>query len=345
MALRRPRLLVVRALGLGDLLTAVPALRALARAFADHERILAAPAALAPLVALIDADGRAAIERVADVGELEPLPVWLHGVEVAVNLHGRGPESHGIVAAAAPQRAIWFEHPGVPAGRGAPQWRPGEPETARWCRLLTEHGIAADPRDLVLPAPGPVPAWARDATLIHPGAASRARRWPPERFAAVAEAENGRGARVAITGSPAERALAETVAAAAGMPSGCVQAGRTGLAELARAVAGAGRLVSGDTGVAHLATAFGTPSVTLFGPTPPSEWGPPPGLGPHIALWAGRRGDPHAFEPDPGLLELTVADVLGALQVLPAPVRSRRRARRPAGVWPPRAREGSNHEC
>src|SRR5690606_22400641 len=48
-----PRLVVLRALGLGDLLTAAPALRALAAAFPDHHRVLAAPAALRGLVELI----------------------------------------------------------------------------------------------------------------------------------------------------------------------------------------------------------------------------------------------------------------------------------------------------
>ncbi|MDQ3822907.1 MAG: glycosyltransferase family 9 protein, partial [Actinomycetota bacterium] len=79
---------------------------------------------------------------------------------------------------------------------------------------------------------------------------------------------------------------------------------------------GAGRVVCGDTGVAHLATAFATPSVVLFGPTPPSLWGPPPGRTWHRALWAGGRGDPHADAPHPGLLEIRVDDVLAALAAL-----------------------------
>nr|WP_249355415.1 glycosyltransferase family 9 protein [Nocardia farcinica] len=44
-------------------------------------------------------------------------------------------------------------------------------------------------------------------------------------------------------------------------------------------------MVCSDTGVGHLATAFGTPSVVLFGPNPPAWWGPPPQRRRHVALW------------------------------------------------------------
>lgn len=74
-------------------------------------------------------------------------------------------------------------------------------------------------------------------------------------------------------------------------------------------------MICGDTGVGHVATATGTPSVLLFGPTPPSRWGPP-GDGPHVALWAGDCGDPHGDKPDSGLLLLTVARVLDAVHGL-----------------------------
>jgi len=76
--------------------------------------------------------------------------------------------------------------------------------------------------------------------------------------------------------------------------------------------------VCGDTGVAHLATALGTPSVVLFGPTSPARWGPPPDRAIHQVLWAGRTGDPHASRPDPGLLAIGENEVLQALTRLPA---------------------------
>jgi ADP-heptose:LPS heptosyltransferase len=295
-------LLAYRALGLGDLLTAVPALRALARAFPEHHRVLGAPAVLAPLVALIGA-----VDEVVDCEPLAPLPPALHGVDVAVNLHGRGPQSTALLEAARPNVLIAFGPP------PRPLWEPHEHEVARWCRLLTASGIPADPHDLRItrPAVHP-PSAARHATLIHPGAAGGARRWPADRWAAVASAELARGRRVAITGSAAERGLALTVATAAGVPEAAVLAGETDLAGLAATVAAADRLACGDTGVAHLATALGTPSVVLLGPTPPSEWGPPPDPR-HIALWAGRRGDPHGAQPDPGLLQITAPAVVSAL--------------------------------
>jgi ADP-heptose:LPS heptosyltransferase len=236
-----------------------------------------------------------------------------------VNLHGRGPESHRLLLAARPRRLVAFAHPGV--FEGGPDWRAGEHEVARWCRLLEAAGIAADRDDLDIAPPPAPPAVPPGATIVHPGAASGARRWPAERWAAVARAERAAGRAVAVTGSRAERELAHEVAARAGLPAESVLAGRTDLSQLAATVAAAGRVVCGDTGVAHLATALRTPSVVLFGPTPPAEWGPPPARPWHRALWTGRRGDPHAAAPDPGLLEISVDDVLAALAALPPPPR------------------------
>ncbi|HEX2021677.1 MAG TPA: glycosyltransferase family 9 protein, partial [Candidatus Thermoplasmatota archaeon] len=164
--------------------------------------------------------------------------------------------------------------------------------------------------------------------VVHPGAASGARRWPPERWAEVARRERDAGRRVVVTGGAPEVGLARGVAARAGLPAEAVLAGRTDVLDLAAIVANAGRVVCGDTGVAHLATALGTPSVVLFGPTPPSLWGPPPGSRRHVALWAGRAGDPHGEEVDPGLLALTPAEVGNALEGLAGG--SSERARRAA---------------
>lgn len=310
-----PRLVILRALGLGDLLAGVPALRALAREFPAHRRSLIAPSELVPLVTALGTQPGAGpvIDEVVDHRGLARLPEGVHDAEIAVNLHGRGPESSRLLAATRPGRMIAFRTGRLPDG---PAWDPDEHERFRWCRLLAESGIPADPSDLRID-PGCIPTDEElsGAVLIHPGAASPARCWPGVRWASVAAELRAGGNRVLVTGSRAERPLAKSVARMAGLPETAVIAGRTGVSELAGLVAGASLLLSGDTGVAHLATAFVVPSVTLFGPVPPSLWGPPDD-GPHKAIWKGLTGDPHAGTADPGLLRIEVPEVLDATQQL-----------------------------
>lgn len=341
----RPTVVALRALGLGDLLVAVPALRALAAAYPRHRRVLAAPRTLAPLVALIGPDparlpgpGERAVDAVVEVpawvgGGGAPARAWAAALparpEVAVNLHGRGPESHRLLLAAGPRALVAFAHPDVPETAGAPRWDGREHEATRWCRLLAAHGIAADPAALDLPLPPLPPGAAPPAsavgpgrwTIVHPGAASAARRWPPARWAAVARAEARAGRPVLVTGAAAEAPLARRVARLAGLPPAAAVAGATDPRGLAAVVGRAGRVVCGDTGVAHLATALGTPSVVLFGPVAPSRWGPPPDRPWHRALWRGAAGDPHGDRPHPGLLAIGPADVVAALAALPDPPR------------------------
>jgi ADP-heptose:LPS heptosyltransferase len=315
---RRPVLLILRALGLGDFLTSVPALRALAEAFPEHRRVLAAPAELTPLVRLAGA-----VDTVLSAEPLEELEWAGPPPDVAVNLHGRGPESHRVLLRLSPGRLLAFSNPEVPESWGGPEWRAEEHEVTRWCRLLQESGVHADPTRLELRTPaGHVPQGAHGAVLIHPGAASPSRRWPAERWAQVARSEAALGNRIIITAGPGEEGLAARVRGMAGLNESIIQVFRTSLEELARLVGKAGLVLCADTGVAHLATALGTPSVVLFGPTPPALWGPPPEHRRHRALWAGRTGDPHARVPDPGLLMIRPRDVVAAISGLrrsPAP--------------------------
>jgi ADP-heptose:LPS heptosyltransferase len=302
----RPVALVLRALGLGDLLAGVPALRGIRRALPGHHLALATDPALAGLVGLVGG-----IDELVPARGLEPLDVAVGPVDVAVDLHGKGPLSQPVLQRLHPRRLVAFDCPEV--GVHGPVWRREEHEVRRWCRLVNEaFGTHADPTDLALPAPPVSPAVA-DAVVIHPGAAFGARRWPAERFARVAAELAGRGEEVVVTGSPAERALAERVATLAGLEPPSVLAGRTDVEQLAAVVAAARLVVSGDTGTAHLASAFAIPSVVLFGPTPPAWWGPP-ATGPHAALWHGEEpGDPWGERPDPALLRIDVDEVLAAV--------------------------------
>lgn len=311
MALDRPsadEILVLRALGLGDLLTGIPALRGLRRAHPDAHIVLAAPERYADLAML-----SGAVDEVHPTPGLGALSARPEPPALAVNLHGSGPESVADLLGLRPRALISHRHPDFPDVDGPP-WRAELHEVDRWCALLEFAGITCDPADLAIPRP---PGYSdRSSTVvIHPGAAFAARRWPPERFAAVAAALSDRGHDVVITGDHSEVDLACSVADAAGLPRSCVLAGTLGLLELVALVSDCRLLICGDTGVGHVATATGTPSVLLFGPTPPNRWGPR-GTGPHIAVWAGDKGDPHADRPHRGLLLITVSRVLEATENL-----------------------------
>jgi ADP-heptose:LPS heptosyltransferase len=330
---RRPAVLMLRALGLGDFLTGVPAYRALRAAYPGHQTVLAAPPQLAPLAELTGA-----VDRLLPAGELQPVPWRGPPPAVAADLHGNGPASHDLVRAVGAPVTMMYASPADPEVKG-PWWAEREHEVARWCRLLAWWGIPADPSALLLSRPAPAPR-VTGAAVIHPGAASGSRRWPAERFAAVARTLAAWGLPVVISGGAAERALAGRVALAAGLGRESVLAGQTGLTDLAAVVAAARIVISNDTGVAHLAVAYGTPSVTLFGPVSPALWGPPPDSPRHLAMWKGRGarpGDAHGTRVDPRLLRIEADEVLEAAARLVPRRLTPRSDGRPTGAAAPRA--------
>jgi ADP-heptose:LPS heptosyltransferase len=297
----RPVAVVLRALGLGDLVTGLPALRLLRTVRPDHDVLLATPGHWRPIVERFDPE----IE-ILDVGELEPLDGAPAEPALAIDLHGNGPASRDLLTPLRPRQLLAYAD-------GPVQWRQEEHEVARWQRLLREGLPAGDapavPISGVLGAPPAVAALA-GKTVVHPGAAAGSRRWPPERFAAVAMLLAADGHDVVVTGGPGEAELASEVARAAGVTA-CTE---LDLDDLLAVVGQARLLVSGDTGVAHVAAAYGIPTVTLFGPVSPRRWGPPDHPR-HQALWHGDgTGDPHGADPDPALLRIGVGEVIAAIR-------------------------------
>jgi ADP-heptose:LPS heptosyltransferase len=311
----RPSLVVLRALGLGDLLVVVPAIRALARSYPGHRRILAAPAWLQPVARLIpDLD---ALKPTS--GPNGPIEGWSGPVDLAVNLHGRGPESHRLLDSLQPWRRIGHRAPGW----DGPEWIISEEvgglhERQRWVRLLAAYSITADPDDIAIDRPA-TPSPAPDAVVIHVGAGHGARAWPVRRFAAVAATLARTGLHVVLSGGPNDADRARTAADQAGLGPESVLAGAMALDTAAALIAEARLLISADTGAAHLASAYRTPSVVIFGPAPPQEWGPPRN-GLHRVLTDSRlrRGDPFAEDPDPALLAVDVDQVLAASEAFVA---------------------------
>lgn len=303
-----PVLLALRALKLGDLLVAVPALRGLSRGFPEHRLVLAAPAWLDPIARLVP--GLDALHPTPGLDA--PLDLPRGSIDIAVNLHGNGAESREVIDALGARRKIVHRSPGDPDGV---PWEDGILERERWARLVTAAGAPAHRDDVRIRVPDVKPL-ARDAVVLHVGAFYGSRQWPVARFARVARELRAEGRRILITGDDRDRPRALAVGEAAGLSEADVRAGRGDLSELAAVIAHAGLVISADTGAAHLASAYGTPSVVIFGPAPPEEWGPPPG--PHRVLTDAlrRRGEAFADAPDPALLAVTAESVLDAAHEL-----------------------------
>jgi len=300
----RPVVLALRALGLGDFLTGLPALALIKRALPGHEVVLAAPAVFAPLVPLI-----AAVDRLLPAAELAPIEDLPAPLDIAIDLHGNGPASRRLLSALGPRQLHGFADPAT--GLTGPVWLAGEHEASRWCRLVSQSlATPTAPADCQVAGCVAVPPMElpRQLTVVHPGAAAASRRWPAGRFAAVASALRARGHRVVVTGADSEAALSRAVAEQAQVPT---MLGLS-LPQLLALVAGARLVISGDTGIAHVASNYRTPSVVLFGPVSPAGWGPP-AAGPHRVLWHGDgTGDPHGEQLDPALRAITVEEVLDA---------------------------------
>jgi lipopolysaccharide heptosyltransferase I len=135
-----------------------------------------------------------------------------------------------------------------------------------------ELPLVAEPSSVVSRAVAELGGDGRYAVL-NPGAAWPNKRWPWERFGALAAALLRRhGLRSLVTWGPIERELARQIAEAS---EGAARvAPPTTLEELAWLMRGAAVVIAGDTGPLHIAAAMGTPLVGLYGPTWPERNGP-----------------------------------------------------------------------
>ena len=126
-------------------------------------------------------------------------------------------------------------------------------------RLLRDHGV--DPAD--------------PCVALNPGSVyGSAKRWPVERFAAVADGlVDQRGARILLIGSAGERPILEQVAAGMRRPAVNL-GGRTDLSALVGLLERVRLLLTNDTGAMHIAAAIGTPVLAVFGPTDAEATGP-----------------------------------------------------------------------
>lgn len=290
------RIAVFRALQVGDMLCAVPALRALRAAAPTAEiTLIGLPWAaefaqrfrqyIDDVVPFPGAPGLP--EQGADTGGLDAFhrEMQARRFDLALQLHGSGRLTNAIVRGLGARRVAGFYGADkAVADPGFVPYREHEPEIRRLLRLVEALGAPARGEELEFPVNGA--EWKELARLrvayglrpgeyvcVHAGARLATRRWPPERFAAVADVLAMQGLRVVLTGTSEEQLITQAVARA--MHAGAINlCGQTPIGVLAALYAGARLLVCNDTGVSHIAAALCVPSVVVYTGSDPERWAP-----------------------------------------------------------------------
>jgi lipopolysaccharide heptosyltransferase II len=111
----------------------------------------------------------------------------------------------------------------------------------------------------------------RSSITIFPGASIRERQWGADKFGKVAEMLAALGVAVVVVGGGDDKGQGEVIVACG---TGLNLAGRTSLSETAAVIQKSALLLSGDSGVLHIAVGLGVPTVSLFGPGRARKWAP-----------------------------------------------------------------------
>ena len=289
--------IVLRALQLGDMLCAIPALRALRTALPDARITLVGLPWASALVGryghylddFIEFPGYPGLpERVPQV---QRFPAFLNEVQsrhydLALQLHDSGTITNPLIILFGAHKVAGFCEPGqyCPEEGDFMPYPLSEPEAWRHLRLMEYLGIPLkgdDPEFPLMPSD-----WEEfhsieiqyglergQYAVIHAGSRQGERRWSIDRFAALADELAARGLDIVLTGTPEELTLTKALAVQMERPS-LNLAGRTSLGCLAALLSGSRLLICNDTGVSHLADALNIPSVVLFTAPDVYRWAP-----------------------------------------------------------------------
>jgi len=271
------RLVILAPNWLGDAVMALPAIADVRRRARKAVIAVAARAAVAPIFRLVP--------EVNDVLTIEPRMWYELGTELgggrfdtALLLPNSLHSAVTVVRAGIRERWGYRTDCRGPLLTRAVRRPSGLHQAAYYQRLGHALGFPNGPIEPRLPVPttardaaGKLLAsagWDRRAPLVvlAPGAAyGGAKRWPPERFAALAGDLAADGVRAAIVGSGGDRRTADEVKLRE--PRVIDLVGQTDLSQLAGVLALARAVVTNDSGAMHLAAAIGTPVTAVFGPT------------------------------------------------------------------------------
>lgn len=181
-----------------------------------------------------------------------------------------GDNRHAWLAAAMGARHVVAHAGDVPATKNwfVDDARPYRDSPATWGEMVADLVDGREPPPYARdqwPDPPAAPADRPRSpyAVLHVGASTALKRWPAERWAALAAALAKRGVAIVWSAGRGEEALVEACDPGHRHPS---TAGRLDLAQLWHLLARAALVVSPDTGVAHLGRATFAPTITLFGP-------------------------------------------------------------------------------
>jgi ADP-heptose:LPS heptosyltransferase len=289
------RVAVFRALQLGDMLCAAPALRALRSSWPRaHITLIGLPWAagfVERFAALIDElvvfPGACGFPEQPETDS--GLPHFFADMrerrfDLVIQMHGSGGPANAIVKQLGAAACAGFLQPHEAPEPGFISWPNALPEPHRYLSLVRALGLHAMTDALWFP----LTAHDRDEyaalesehgiepkrlVLIHPGAQLPSRRWPAARFAAVADALSMYGWQIAITGTSSEAPITNTVLEAMSTPA-LHLAGATSLGGLAALVEHARLVVCNDTGISHVAAAMHTPSTVIASGSDTRRWAP-----------------------------------------------------------------------
>jgi heptosyltransferase I len=156
-------------------------------------------------------------------------------------------------------------------------------------------------------------AGGRPIVLLSPGAGWGAKRWPADRYGAVARDLHRQGCRILVNAGPEERSIAEEVVRSS---EGVALAPEVNLERLIALTRRISLAIAGDTGPLHLACALDKPVVGIFGPTDPARNGP---FGVPFRVLRhpeSKRDHTRHAEPEAGLLTITAEQVVEAAHEL-----------------------------
>ncbi len=269
------RILLVRFSSIGDILLTTPLVRALRRRHPDAHLTFVTKRGMAPLLA-----DNPHLSQVVALEPDEPL------AQLAGHLRGLQPthglDLHGSLRSAALRLLVRCRWSGYAKRKLARTllvatkldlYRGDVPVAERYFEAARRLDVQPDggPPEFFLGAAARerVAHWLAERQLedapiaaLAPGAAHATKRWPIAHWQALAERLRGVGYRLVVLGGPEDRGAAQQLGPLAESAAGAFTLQETG-ACLARAKV----LISGDTGVMHMATGVGTPVVALFGPT------------------------------------------------------------------------------